>query len=125
MQTLINRYAICIVANKRKRNYLIIGQGEPMKTFEEIRVILASHKKEYVKKYGVKNLGIFGSFSRGDETERSDVDILVEFSEPIGLEFVVFAEELERLLDLNVDLVSKGAIKPRMLEQVKKDLVYV
>ena len=96
-----------------------------MKTFEEIRVILASHKKEYVKKYGVKNLGIFGSFSRGDETERSDVDILVEFSEPIGLEFVVFAEELERLLDLNVDLVSKGAIKPRMLEQVKKDLVYV
>jgi len=125
MQTLINRYAIYIVANKRKRNYLIIGQGEPMKTFEEIRVILASHKKEYVKKYGVKNLGIFGSFSRGDETERSDVDILVEFSEPIGLEFVVFAEELERLLDLNVDLVSKGAIKPRMLEQVKKDLVYV
>ena len=96
-----------------------------MKTFDEIRGILATHKKAYAEKYKVKNLGIFGSYSRGKESKSSDVDILVEFSEPIGLEFVDFAEELEALLGMKVDLVSKGAVKPRLLEYVEKDLVYV
>jgi hypothetical protein len=96
-----------------------------MKTIEEIKQILSEHRGDFRKKYNVKEIGIFGSYSRNEQKEVSDVDILVEFEEPIGLAFVDLAEYLENLLSIKVDLVPRGAIKPRMWEYVKEDLVYV
>ncbi|MCX5895580.1 MAG: nucleotidyltransferase family protein [Proteobacteria bacterium] len=96
-----------------------------MKTIEQLKKNLARHKSELVKKYHIKRMGIFGSYARGDKTPRSDVDVLVEFEEPIGLEFVTLAEELESLLGVKVDLVSINAIKPKMLNLIKQELIYV
>lgn len=92
---------------------------------EEIKSILATHKNDLARKYGLASLAIFGSRVRGDQETDSDVDILVEFEKPIGLKFVDLAEELESLLKLRVDLVSRGAIKARLWKYVERDLIYV
>ncbi len=97
-----------------------------MKALEEIKNILAEHKEELRQKYKVKEIGIFGSFARGEQKKRSDVDILVEFDEPVGLfEFMDLEEYLGKLLGLKVDLVSKGALKPRIGEYILKEVIYL
>lgn len=96
-----------------------------MDTLKDITSILAQNKNFYAEKYGVKNFGIFGSYSRGDFSETSDLDIMVEFDRPIGLTFVDLALDLESLLKVKVDLVSKKAIKPRMLKMIERELIYV
>lgn len=75
-------------------------------------------------KYKVKKIGIFGSFARKEETENSDIDILVEFSEDIGWEFIDLKNFLEKKLDRKVDLVTLEAIKPELKENILKEVVY-
>lgn len=96
-----------------------------MQTVIDIKTKLARNKSLYHEKYGAKAFGIFGSYSRGDQGNSSDIDILVEFDKPIGLAFIDLAEDLEKLLDAKVDLVSKRAIKPRMLKSIEQDIIYV
>ncbi len=96
-----------------------------MKNLNEIKKLLEQYKPMLIEKYHVKNIGLFGSIVRGDATEVSDVDILVEFEKPIGLDFVLLGDELEEILGVKVDLVTPNAIKPRMLRFVKQDLMYV
>lgn len=96
-----------------------------MKTLKEIKKILGEKKPYLKRKYNVRFLGIFGSFARSEETPVSDVDILVDFDKPIGLEFVDLAEELEKILETDVDLVSKDGGKSSYLEEIESDLVYV
>jgi predicted nucleotidyltransferase len=96
-----------------------------MKNLEEVRGVLQGHKEELKSRYGVSRIGIFGSYARNEQIEESDVDILVEFERPIGLDFVALAEHLEALLGFKVDLVSRGAIKPNRWKYVAEDLLYV
>ena len=96
-----------------------------MKSLGEIKILLDKYKKELENKYHIKSIGLFGSFVRGDATEFSDVDILVEFEKPIGLDFVTLGDELEEILGIRVDLVTLNSIKPNMLEYIRQDLVYV
>lgn len=98
-----------------------------MKTIEEIKKILAAHKKELRGKFGVKEIGIFGSSVRREEREARDLDILVEFERPIGWEIVDLHEFLEKILDVKVDLVTKNAVtrKPMLWESIREDLVNV
>ncbi|HNV69733.1 MAG TPA: nucleotidyltransferase family protein [Candidatus Ozemobacteraceae bacterium] len=77
------------------------------------------------EKYGVKSIGLFGSFAREEATPDSDIDILVEFERPIGIEFVDLADEMESLLQRRVDLVSRNGVKKPYLKLIDKDLVYV
>ncbi len=67
-----------------------------MKTLNEIKKILLEHKQELKEKYKVKSIAIFGSYARGEQTEKSDIDILVEFYEPIGLKIARFERVLGR-----------------------------
>lgn len=96
-----------------------------MKSLAEIKQVLQSHKKMLSAKYGLTNIAIFGSASRGESTELSDIDLLVEFEKPIGLDFVLLGDELEEILGVKVDIVTPSAIKPKMLENIKRDLEYV
>jgi uncharacterized protein len=96
-----------------------------MNNIDTIKLLLKKSLNNYTKKYNVKTLGIFGSYSRGDQSSVSDVDILVEFEKPIGLKFVDFADELEEALQTKVDLVSRKAIKPKLWKHIKKDVIYV
>ncbi len=83
-----------------------------------------------VKEYGVKRLGLFGSYAKGSAIEgRSDVDIVVEFSRPIGFRFIEFAEHLEELLGTKVDILTPEAIKgirvPRVARDIEESIIYV
>ncbi len=96
------------------------------KNLVKIRGILDENKKYLNRKYGVKEIGIFGSYIRGEQGKNSDIDILVEFSKPIGFfKFLELEEYLEKLLGLKVDLVSKKALKPRIGEYIMKEVVFV
>jgi uncharacterized protein len=96
-----------------------------MKSISEIKLLLQLNKQNLMKKYSLKSLALFGSFVRNEATENSDLDILVEFDKPIGLEFVLLADELEEILGVKVDLVTPKALKPKMFEYIKQDLEYV
>ncbi len=97
-----------------------------MKNLDEIKNILSQHKNKIKQKYEVKEIGIFGSYVRGEEREASDLDILVELGKAIGLiKFIEIEEYLSELLGVKVDLVMKGALKPRIGKHILKEVVYV
>ena len=96
-----------------------------MKTREEVLAGLGAAKIELQKRFPVRTLALFGSYARNQQTERSDVDILVEVDPSIGLGFVTLAEELERRLQERVDLVSSRAVKPNRRRLIEPDLIYV
>ncbi len=96
-----------------------------MKRIEEILNILRSKKAILKEKYPISYLGVFGSYSRKESNPESDIDILVEFHDKIGIEFIDLAEELESILGLKVDLVSKRGIKKEYFAIIEEDLVNV
>jgi len=75
--------------------------------------------------YIIKNLALFGSASRKEDNENSDVDIMVEFDRPVGMEFIHLCYELEKILNRKVDLVSRNGIKEKYFNEIKDDLIYV
>jgi hypothetical protein len=87
--------------------------------------ILIANKAKLISKYHLKSIGIFGSFTREDFSEDSDIDILIDYEQPIGIEFIDLADELEKMLNHKVDLVSKNGVKPKYFKEIQKDLVYV
>jgi len=78
------------------------------------------------ERYRVKNVGVFGSYIRGDNNKESDVDILVEFHEPPTLlEFVALERHVAELTGMKVDLVMRTALKPGIRERILQEVVYV
>ena len=98
------------------------------RSLDEIKEILKKHEKEFKEKYKIKEIGIFGSYSRGEAKEGSDLDILVEF-EPDAkislLEFVELENYLSDLLGIKIDLVEKSALKPRIGKRIISEVVYL
>jgi len=95
-----------------------------MKERREIEKTLKELKPFLMKKFKVKEIGIFGSYVRGEESEESDIDILVEFSEQIGWEFIDFKEYLEDVLGMSVDLVTMKALKPQLKDRILEEVIY-
>lgn len=96
-----------------------------MKTLQEIKHTLGKHKKRLFNDYPIKSMAIFGSYSRREQNDSSDLDILVEFSDKIGIRFIDLADDLEKIIGFKVDLVSKKGIKEKYLEAINSDLIYV
>lgn len=97
-----------------------------MKTLDEIKDILTKHKEEVQHKYKVIELGIFGSFVRGEQKKRSDIDILVEYSElPDLLKLIELENRLQKLLKRKVDLIEKSGIRTELKERILKEVVYI
>ncbi len=87
--------------------------------------ILKALKPELTDKYHVSSIGLFGSIVRDDFTPESDVDIIVDFSQPVGIEFVDLADLIEDRIGKPVDLVSRNGIKPRYFEAIAPEILYV
>jgi predicted nucleotidyltransferase len=97
-----------------------------MQDVEGIKRTLLQHKAKLRRKFKVKNIGVFGSYVRGEQKRGSDMDVLVEFEEPIGLfEFMDLEEYLSELLGVKVDLVSKKALKPHIGERILQEVIMV
>ena len=90
----------------------------------EIFENLRQHLPDLEQRYHVKSLGVFGSWTRGEQGKGSDLDLLVEFDEPPGLfGFVELEEHLSSLLGVKVDLVTKNALKPRIGKRILEEVV--
>ena len=95
-----------------------------MLTLQNILQTLRNHMPELQKKYPVGRVGVFGSYSRGEATEKSDIDIAVEITGPMGLSFVAMADEIENLFGKKTDVIPLRSIKPQYLQYIQKDIVY-
>ena len=99
-----------------------------MKTFEQIKNTLTKHKEELRQKYKIKEIGIFGSYVRGEQKKQSDIDILVEFEETADLsllDFIGIENYLSDVLGIKVDLVEKHTLKPRIGKHVLEEVVRI
>jgi hypothetical protein len=96
-----------------------------MYTLQTILHKLGEYKPELQRKYPVSKLGVFGSYAREEATDESDIDIAVEITGTMGLNFIAMADEIEALFGIKTDVVPMRSIKPEYLEFVKKDIKYV
>jgi len=97
-----------------------------MERIETIKAKLLERKPLLAERFKVKEIGIFGSLVRGEQGEASDIDILVEFSEPISFfSFIDLEDYLSEILEARVDLVSKKALKPHIGKNILRELVTV
>lgn len=96
-------------------------------TLNQIKQNLANHRKELQENYHVARISIFGSYARGDSTQSSDVDLLVEMDRPVGWEIVDLKDYLQNLLGIKVDLVTKQAVirKPILWDSIQKEIIDV
>ena len=97
-----------------------------MKTFEKLKDILAEHKQEIKTRFKVEEIGIFGSYVRKDQKKKSDLDVIVSFSETIDLfTFGQLENYLSDILQVKVDLVMKDSLKPRLKDRILNEGIYV
>jgi hypothetical protein len=99
-----------------------------MITIDQIKKTLCEHKEELKQNYQVKEIGIFGSYVRGEQKKKSDVDILVDFEESSELsllDFIGLENYLTDMLGVKVDLVEKRTLKPRIGKHVLEEVVNV
>lgn len=97
-----------------------------MKSPKELRDELKALKPELEKRFKVETIGIFGSYSRGEQTGNSDLDVLVTFSGSIGLyRFIEVEQFISDKLGVKVDLVQQGALLPMIKNQVLNELICV
>ena len=93
---------------------------------EDISTRLAQLKPKLEQEYPISELGIFGSYARGEQQPDSDLDVLVAFEQPVTLfDLVRLENELTEELGIEVDLVTKDSLKPRIESRVRDDLVRV
>jgi len=97
-----------------------------MRKIDVIKKIISEHRKELESKYNVKEIGIFGSYVRAQNSKNSDLDVLVEFSKPIGMfKFLELEEYIQNITGIKIDLVSKKALKPRIGQNILKELIKI
>ncbi len=97
-----------------------------MKEIETIKEIIERHKQEIADKYHISEIGIFGSYTRGEQEADSDVDILVSFAKPIGfIKFMRLEFYLSELLGKKVDMVTKDSLKPHIGSVILEEAQYV
>jgi predicted nucleotidyltransferase len=98
-----------------------------MKRNEEIKAKLEGLKALLKERYQVETLGFFGSYARGEQRKKSDLDVLIEFSVPNTIDlydFIELEEFISKNLGIKVDLVTKSALKPIIKEQILKETIY-
>ena len=91
----------------------------------DIKQALEQLKPELAQKFHVQTIGLFGSVVRDDFSSSSDIDIIVDFDQPIGIEFIDLALYMEQQLQKKVDLVSRKGIKDKYFKAIEREIVYV
>ena len=97
-----------------------------MNQIEELKNVILKNKNRLMENYNLKSIGIFGSYIKGEESINSDLDILVDFSNPIDLfKFLELEEELQNICSKKVDLVSVKSLKPHIGRQILSEVQYI
>jgi len=93
-----------------------------MRAKEHVVKLLREQYPYLAAEYGVKRIGIFGSYAKGIPNERSDIDIIVEFERPLGFKFIEFAEYLEHMLGRKVDVLTPAGLEGIRISSVARDI---
>jgi predicted nucleotidyltransferase len=96
-----------------------------MLSVSEIESKLRAIKPELTEKFHVSSIGYFGSYARGQQNGASDLDLIVEFSQPVGWAFFTLENFLEQSLGITVDLVTKNGLKERIKQSILSQVKYV
>lgn len=97
-----------------------------MNYLEKYKSELSAIKSELNSRFKVKSIGLYGSIVRDDfKPNSSDIDIIVDFSALVGIEFIDLGNFLENTLHRKVDLVSRSGIKPEYLKEIESEIIYV
>ena len=97
-----------------------------MKDLNEIKEIIKQHRNIVADKYGIAVVSIFGSYVRGEQEQRSDIDLLADILRPISLLEMVGAEiYLSEVLGVKVDLIPKRAVREELREAIFKETVAI
>lgn len=91
-------------------------------TREAVIELLGRERSYLAREFGVRRLGLFGSFARDESTEESDVDLVVELDRPLGLRFVELAEHLEAVLARKVDLLTPAGLESLRVGAVRREI---
>lgn len=91
---------------------------------DHIETILKQQKTFLKEQYYVNKIGVFGSYAREEQTDESDIDILVEFNRPVGFEFIELKYHLESVFNKQVDLVTINGLKPSMKEDILNEVLF-
>jgi len=93
----------------------------------DIETIIRKIKEHSLSQYHISYLALFGSYVQGTATEKNDIDVLIDFDSPIGLEIVDLKDELETLLEIPVDLVPRKARmrNKKLFNIIKDQLIHV
>ncbi len=98
-------------------------------TKEAILRLLRESYPQLIDQFGVRRIGLFGSFARETAQESSDIDLVVEFQRPIGLKFMEMVEYLETLLGRRVDVLTPAGLRgirvPEVARQIEESIVHV
>ena len=100
-----------------------------MLTCTELTHILKEKYPYLESEYGIKKIGLFGSYTTGKQTENSDIDLVAEFKKPIGLKFIELTDYLEQILGKKIDLLTPEGIDSihfkKISDSIRKDIIYV
>jgi predicted nucleotidyltransferase len=97
-----------------------------MRTRDEVLGILAQHKMLLLETYRITRLGVFGSYARGEQTDESDIDVLVEYDQAPSLwRLIELRDYLSELFANKVDVVTKNGLKARIKERVLAEVIYL
>lgn len=96
-----------------------------MENSELILEKLKGAKTSLKRRYGVKDVALFGPYSKGEEQPDSSVDLLITFDKAPGLRFMDLEDELEELLEKKVDVMMRKGIDPAYYKSIRKELIYV
>jgi uncharacterized protein len=116
------------VKTKKRQTLLRDKPSSLLMTPDKIKNILARHKKELQDRFRIKEIGIFGSYLKGEQSNKSDLDVLVEFRKDAKLSLLDVADleiTLSELLGIKVDLVEKKGLKPYIGQHILSEVVYI
>ena len=93
---------------------------------EQIIKLLQQKKQILSKEYGIKTLGLFGSYSKNKQNKNSDIDILIEFNKSISLlQYLKLSNILSEYTGKKIDLVMKSAMKKNIGKEILKEVIYI
>lgn len=107
----------------------VVGVNTFMLTTQQLTTILRQQLPYLSAQYGIKRLGLFGSYAKGVQREYSDIDLVAEFESPPGLKFIEFTDYLEQLLHAPVDVLTPAGIQAirnaQVAQAIRESIVYV
>ena len=96
-----------------------------MTTLQNIKTKLTELKPILQQKYPVESIAIFGSYARNEQTEESDVDVMIELNGKMGIDFIRMANEIEDYLGIKTYVLTKRSMKPKFFARIENSLIYV